>query len=85
VSGTKLLDGNGTTVVLRGVDRAGTEYMCAQGNGITDGPSGSSEFAPMVSWKINSVFIGLNEDCWLGINGVKSQYGGQNYINAIKA
>ena len=39
----------------------------------------------MVSWKINSVFIGLNEDCWLGINGVKSQYGGQNYINAIKA
>ena len=39
----------------------------------------------MVSWKINSVFIGLNEDCWLGINGVQSQYGGQNYINAIKA
>ena len=85
VSGNKLLDANGTAVVLRGVDRAGTEYMCAQGNGITDGPSGSSEFAPMVSWKINSVFIGLNEDCWLGINGVKSQYGGQNYINAIKA
>ena len=85
VSGNKLLDANGNTVVLRGVDRAGTEYMCAQGNGITDGPSGSSEFAPMASWKINSVFIGLNEDCWLGINGVKSQYGGQNYINAIKA
>ena len=85
VSGNKLLDGNGSTVVLRGVDRAGTEYMCAQGNGITDGPSGSSEFSPMMSWKINSVFIGLNEDCWLGINGVKSAYGGQNYINAIKA
>ena len=31
------------------------------------------------------MFIGLNEDCWLGINGVKSQYGGQNYIDAIKA
>jgi hypothetical protein len=39
----------------------------------------------MVSWRVNSVFIGLNEDCWLGINGVPSQYGGQNYIDAIKA
>ena len=59
--------------------------MCSKGFGITDGPSGNSEFAPMVAWKINSVFIGLNEDCWLGINGVQSAYGGQNYINAIKA
>ena len=46
---SKMLDAKGNTVVLRGVDRAGTEYMCAQGNGITDGPSGNSEFAPMVS------------------------------------
>jgi hypothetical protein len=59
--------------------------MCSKGFGITDGPSGSSEFAPMSSWGINSVFIGLNEDCWLGINGVQSQYAGQNYIDAIKA
>ncbi len=85
VSGNKLVDDNGDTVVLRGVDRAGTEYMCSEGFGITDGPSGNTEFAPMSSWGINSVFIGLNEDCWLGINGVQSQYGGQNYIDAIKA
>jgi hypothetical protein len=39
----------------------------------------------MVSWKVNSVFIGLNEDCWLGINGVPAQYAGQNYINYIKS
>lgn len=25
----------------------------------------------------------MNEDCWLGINGIKPQYSGQNYINAL--
>jgi hypothetical protein len=37
----------------------------------------------MAAWHANSAFIGLNEDCWLGINGVPPAYGGQNYINAI--
>ena len=27
----------------------------------------------------------MNEDCWLGINGVKSQYSGQNYISALES
>ena len=39
----------------------------------------------MASWHINSVTLGINQDCWLGINGVKAQYGGQNYINWVKA
>ena len=26
----------------------------------------------------------MNEDCWLGINGVKPQYSGQNYISALE-
>ena len=26
----------------------------------------------------------MNEDCWLGINGVKTEYSGQNYINALE-
>jgi len=69
VSGDHLVDGNGNTVVLHGVDRSGTEYACAQGWGLNDGLSGTQEFSPMVSWKINGVFIGLNEDCWLGIDG----------------
>ncbi len=29
------------------------------------------------------VRIPLNQDCWLNINGVNPQYGGENYINAI--
>jgi len=36
-------------------------------------------------WPINSVGIGLNEDCWLGINGMPAAYSGQNYINFIKS
>lgn len=85
VDGNRLVDGAGNLVRLRGVDHAGTEYMCSQGNGIFDGPSGAAEFRPMVRWGIDSVFIGLNEDCWLGLNGVKSAFAGQNYIDAIRA
>jgi endoglucanase len=85
VVGNHLENGNGHRVVLHGVLRNGPEYACSQGWGMTDGPSGDAEFAPMVGWKINSVFLGLNEDCWLGINGVKSQFSGQNYIDFVKS
>src|SRR3984885_2149516 len=85
VVGNQLESASGQTVVLHGVLRNGPEYACAQGFGLTDGPSGDSEFSPMPSWKINSVFIGLSADCWLGINGVKAQYAGQNYINFVKS
>ena len=35
------------------------------------------------SWKTNAVRVPLNEDCWLGINGVDAAYGGANYRKAI--
>jgi hypothetical protein len=85
VSGTHYVTGSGQTVELRGVLRNGPEYACQQGFGMTDGPTGDAEFAPMASWKINSVFLGLDEQCWLGVNGVKPQYAGQNYINFVKS
>jgi endoglucanase len=88
VSGTKLLK-NGSPVILHGIDRSGTEYACEQGWGIFDGPSGSDdnqEIDLIAKLKgANSVFYGLNEDCWLGINGVPAQFAAQNYIGAIKA
>jgi hypothetical protein len=37
----------------------------------------------MAAWRINFVRVPLNEDCWLGINGVKRQYGGAAYRAAI--
>jgi len=42
VHGNQLMDQAGRAVRLRGVDRSGTEYACAQGWGIFDGPSAYS-------------------------------------------
>lgn len=86
VSGNQLFDASGHAIRLHGVDRSGTEYACIQGWGIFDGPdvtNDDSQVPLMAKWKVNSVTIGLNEDCWLGINGVPAVYGGANYIRAI--
>ena len=74
---------NGKTVRLLGVNRSGTEYMCAANAGIFDGPDDAASVDAMASWHITAVRIPLNEDCWLGINGVPAQYAGLNYQFAI--
>lgn len=83
VRGNRLLDGSGHVVELHGVNRSGTEYACVQGWGIFDGPSNKASVAAMAKWHINFVRIPLNEDCWLGINGVKRKYSGARYVRAI--
>ena len=83
VSGNRLLDARGHVVHLHGVNRSGTEYACIQGWGIFDGPSDSASVAAIASWHANIVRVPVNEDCWLGINGVKPAYAGRNYIRAI--
>src|SRR5262249_56928217 len=70
VSGNQLLNANNQQVVLRGVDRSGTEYACVQGWGIFDGPSDAASVQAIASWHTNAVRVPLNEDCWLSINGV---------------
>lgn len=72
-----------TTSRALGVNRSGTEYACAQGYGIFDGPSDAASIQAMASWHINTVRVPLNEDCWLGINGVNAAYSGANYQNAV--
>jgi endoglucanase len=83
VKGNKLLNASGRVVRFHGVNRSGTEYACIQGWGIFDGPSNASSVKAMKSWNVNAVRIPLNEDCWLGINGVKPQYSGRAYRRAI--
>jgi hypothetical protein len=83
VSGNKLRDAKGRVVHFRGVNRSGTEYACVQGWGIFDGPNGAASVKAMASWHANVVRIPLNEQCWLGINGVKAAYAGANYRRAI--
>ncbi len=83
VVGNHLVDG-GKTVRLLGVNVSGTENYCEQGVGIFQAPSDASLVTPMKAWGINTVRVPLNEDCWLGINGVQSQYGGSAYQQAIE-
>ncbi|MGA7672459.1 MAG: glycoside hydrolase family 5 protein [Nitrolancea sp.] len=83
VNGNALIGSDGQTVQLHGVNRSGTESGCVQGWGIFDGPVDAVSIAAMRSWKINVVRIPLNEDCWLGINGVKAGYAGETYQRAV--
>lgn len=83
VQGNTLVDGSGNPIRLLGVDRSGTEYACDQGWGIFDGPSDATSIAAMASWHINAVRIPLNEDCWLGINGVAANVSGAAYQAAV--
>ena len=84
VAGNRLVNGSGQTVQLRGVNRSGTEYACEEGWGIFDGPSNSASVHAIAAWDADAVRIPLNEDCWLGINGVASTYAGAAYRQAIK-
>ena len=85
VSGNRLVSGNDARIQLRGVNRSGTEYACIQGFGIFDGPSDVASVKAIASWHVNIVRVPLNEDCWLGINGVKPAYSRANYRRAILA
>jgi aryl-phospho-beta-D-glucosidase BglC (GH1 family) len=83
VAGNEIHDGNDNLVRLLGVNRSGSEYACAQGVGIFDGSVDDASIAAIKTWTANAVRIPLNEDCWLAINGVKTQYSGMAYKAAI--
>jgi endoglucanase len=85
VSGNRLVDAHGRPVVLHGVNRSGTEFLCVQGHGIFDGPDGQASISAMKAWGINAVRIPLNEACWNGDPYVNPAYAGANYRSAIKA
>jgi endoglucanase len=85
VSGSKLVDGNGNTVFLHGVNRGDSAYECVSSADAFEPRADSTDQAgvsAMLADNINVVRLPLTEDCWLGINGVA--YGGANYQNAIK-
>jgi len=85
VQGNRLVDAAGHSVRLRGVDRSGAEYACAQGWGFFDGPVDSAAVAAIAGWHATAVRVPLNETCWLGINGVAAAYSGAAYHQAIAA
>jgi hypothetical protein len=85
VVGNNLVNEKGTVVRLYGANRAGGEYACAQGWGIFEGETSLTSAQAIKNWHANTVRLPLNEDCWLGINGVKPEFSGVNYQNAVKA
>ncbi|HEV2953105.1 MAG TPA: glycoside hydrolase family 5 protein [Candidatus Dormibacteraeota bacterium] len=91
VSGNHMVNGSGQTIRLIGANHSGSEFMCIQngtssnrGWGIFDGPGATAVGQGMASWHMNTIRVPLNEDCWLGINGVSSQFGGVAYRNAVE-
>ena len=73
MSGNAIVDSAGRVIQLRGVNRSGAEYACAEGWGFFDGPTDDpASIAAMKSWHVNAVRLPMNEDCWLGINGVNA-------------
>jgi hypothetical protein len=91
VAGSRFVDAAGQGVRLLGVNRSGSEFECIQGGspgsrgwGLFDGPTDAASAAAIASWHVNAVRIPLNEDCWLGINGVDKRWGGQSYQDQVR-
>ncbi|PAZ09942.1 cellulose-binding protein [Streptomyces sp. SA15] len=84
VLGNKLVDAEGGTRRLLGVNRSGGEFMCVQGRGIWDGPVDDASVEAIADWNANTVRIPLNEECWLGLSNIAPEYRGANYVDAVK-
>jgi len=85
VSGNQLLSSTGQKIVLHGVDRSGTEFMCVQNRGIFDGPNTVKSIRVMKQHGINAVRVPLNEACWNGESYIKPASAGAKYQAAIKS
>lgn len=88
VAGNRLVDDEGRTVVLKGVNRSGSEYACVDGWGFFDGPVDQASVDAMADWRVNAVRVPLNSACWLGITSQlaseNASFTGAAYQAAIK-
>jgi hypothetical protein len=72
VSGNHFVNGDGQTVRLLGANHPSFEYACQEGYAYNDGHMDDADAAVLASWHVTAVRVPLNEDCWLGINGLPS-------------
>lgn len=68
---------------LVGFDVPGTESACVLDQGFGLGPMNEAEAQAIAAKHANVVRVPLNEDCWLGINGMPESYAGAAYQTAI--
>ena len=91
VVGNRLVDGRGGgSFVPRGVNWPSFEYACHDGYGYSNsagprtvGPDAAGA-AVMVSWHVNTVRIPLNQDCWLGEDGLPAFGRASGYRAAVR-
>jgi hypothetical protein len=71
VQNHRLVNGAGVAVQLHGVNRAIFESRCTyDSTGFADGPTDQTSVSAILAWHVDVVRVTLNEDCWLGINGL---------------
>ena len=74
----------GRPVRLLGVDVTGTESACIAGRQVAGATFDDAEAKAIRSWHVDAVRVPLNEDCWLGINGVTAQLSAAAYRTLIE-
>jgi len=85
VEGRRLVDGAGRAVQLHGVNRAIFDSRCTyDSRGIADGPADQASVSAILAWRVDVVRVTLNEDCWLGINGLPLGGNGAGYRAAVE-
>src|SRR5258708_3113460 len=89
VSGNKLIDTSGKTIVLRGTNNIGAFYSCLTNQFPVDPVFGGVPFSLaslqiMQKWGINCVRVLINSGCWLNCC-VSPFTSGITYQNAILA
>jgi endoglucanase len=74
VQGRQLVDRNGNTVQLRGVNVSGLESGSIQGaahpwdwSNLTNGSNSEPDWSKIKAWKANAVRLPMNEASWLGL------------------
>ncbi len=87
VIGNQLVDGRtGAQFIPRGVNWPSFEYACKQGWGYADRGGAPDEAAAtaaaMTAWGINAVRVPLNQECWLGENGLPDTTNGHPELTA---
>jgi hypothetical protein len=65
------------------VNRTGAQYACTTGPHTFDGPTDQPAIDAMRSWEVNAVRVSLNEQCWLGINGLPVGQDAAAYRQAV--